>query len=91
ELILKQQPEKTLSYVDTWHSARDRISAWDFQRVVSAHFDCPIPLKPKQFREIFSFLTRPKPLAYCALDPGCGGDLVCDLHKLIGRFAKIAP
>lgn len=61
ELILKQQPEKTLSYVD-------RISAWDFQRVVSAHFDCPIPLKPKQFREIFSFLTRPKPLAYCAED-----------------------
>eukprot|EP00434_Breviolum_minutum_P019231 symbB.v1.2.016949.t1/scaffold1306.1/size125945/8 len=62
ELILKQQPERTSAYVDT-------ISSWDFQRAVSAHFDCPIALSPKQFRDkCFGFLKRPMELPYCAED-----------------------
>lgn len=34
----------------------DEIASWDFVRAVSAHFDCPLQLKPKDFREVFSFL-----------------------------------
>lgn len=62
ELILKQQPEKTLAYVE-------KIASWNFQRAVSAHFDCPIRnFSPKQFRECFAFLKRPTELPYCAED-----------------------
>ncbi|CAJ1364867.1 unnamed protein product [Effrenium voratum] len=70
ELILKQQPEKTRAYVD-------RIASWNFVRVVSAHFDCPIPLSPAQFRNVFDFVTkdRPRPLPYCSEDVSFLSDL----------------
>lgn len=61
ELILKQQPEKTLAYVE-------RIASWNFQRAVSAHFDPIRNFSPKQFRECFAFLKRPTELPYCAED-----------------------
>ncbi|CAE7281957.1 unnamed protein product [Symbiodinium pilosum] len=70
ELILKQQPEKTKAYVD-------RICSWGFVRAVSAHFDCPIKISPKQFRETFSFASGSGAgnLRYCAEDVAFLGDL----------------
>eukprot|EP00435_Cladocopium_sp_Y103_P010680 s3990_g2.t1 len=45
----------------------EKIASWNFQRAVSAHFDCPIRnFSPKQFRECFAFLKRPTELPYCA-------------------------
>ena len=38
--------------------AQDRICSWNFVRAVPAHFDCPIQISPKQFREIFSFASN---------------------------------
>ena len=42
-------------------ATKDRIASWNFVRVVSAHFDCPIPLSPAQFRDVFDFVTKDRP------------------------------
>jgi hypothetical protein len=48
-LIFVQAPQKVLDWVD-------RVATWDFQYIVSCHFDSLIQADPKQFRQAFSFL-----------------------------------
>jgi hypothetical protein len=48
-LILNRDPEQTLEWVN-------RVSAWDFQRIVPCHFEPLIVSNGTQFREAFAFL-----------------------------------
>lgn len=49
ELILNRKPQATLDWVD-------RIASWNFQRLISCHFDSPIETNPDRFRQAFNFL-----------------------------------
>jgi hypothetical protein len=49
-LILNRSPQKTLDWVD-------RITRWDFQRIIPCHLDAPVAATPDQFRQAFSFLS----------------------------------
>jgi len=61
ELILRQQPEAARIYVN-------QLTSWPIQRVVSAHFDCPIKLSPQELQAVFAFLYSEPELEYCAED-----------------------
>ncbi|HEY9845774.1 MAG TPA: DUF4336 domain-containing protein, partial [Candidatus Caenarcaniphilales bacterium] len=50
-LILNQAPRITLDWVD-------KVTTWDFQRVVPCHFDSTIAAGPRQFRQAFAFLDK---------------------------------
>lgn len=50
-LILNRAPQTTLHWVD-------RVVQWQFQRVISCHFDSPITATSQQFRQAFSFLKQ---------------------------------
>jgi Domain of unknown function (DUF4336) len=53
-LILPQAPRQVLNWAD-------KIATWDFQRIVSCHFDSPIETNPRQFRQAFAFLEKEVP------------------------------
>lgn len=48
-LILNRAPRKTLEWVQ-------RVTQWDFNRIIPCHLDAPIAATPAQFREAFGFL-----------------------------------
>ncbi|UBF30359.1 DUF4336 domain-containing protein (plasmid) [Kovacikia minuta CCNUW1] len=48
-LILNRAPIETIRWVN-------QVANWDFQRIVSAHFDSPIAATPTEFRTAFNFL-----------------------------------
>jgi hypothetical protein len=48
-LILNRAPNETLEWLD-W------VTQWDFERIVSCHFDSPIACNRQQFRRAFAFL-----------------------------------
>lgn len=50
-LILPQAPKQVLNWVD-------KVATWDFQRIISCHFDSPIEAGPHQFRQAFAFLEK---------------------------------
>ncbi|MBF2066019.1 MAG: DUF4336 domain-containing protein [Calothrix sp. C42_A2020_038] len=50
-LILPQAPQQVLDWAD-------KIATWDFGRIISCHFDSPIPTTPHEFRNCFAFLEK---------------------------------
>ncbi|BAB74112.1 DUF4336 domain-containing protein [Anabaena sp. FACHB-709] len=50
-LILPQAPKKVLNWADT-------IAQWNFQQIISCHFDSPFITSPAQFRQAFTFLEK---------------------------------
>lgn len=50
-LIFPQDPEAVLDWAD-------RVASWNFQRVISCHFDAPLAADPRQFRRAFTFLEK---------------------------------
>ncbi|WP_071188706.1 DUF4336 domain-containing protein [Trichormus sp. NMC-1] len=53
-LILPQAPKQVLDWAD-------KVASWDFEQIISCHFDSPIKASPIQFRQAFTFLEK-KPL-----------------------------
>ncbi|MBD2344828.1 DUF4336 domain-containing protein [Anabaena subtropica] len=50
-LILPQAPKQVLNWVDT-------VAKWNFQQIISCHFDSPFAASPAQFRQAFTFLEN---------------------------------
>lgn len=50
-LIFPQDPTQVLNWAD-------RVANWDFQQIISCHFDSPIQTSPEQFRQAFAFLEQ---------------------------------
>ncbi|BAY16434.1 hypothetical protein NIES21_22620 [Anabaenopsis circularis NIES-21] len=50
-LILPQAPQQVLDWAN-------KVATWDFQQIISCHFDAPITVSPRQFRQAFSFLEK---------------------------------
>ncbi|MBH8566862.1 DUF4336 domain-containing protein [Nostoc sp. CENA67] len=50
-LILPQAPTQVLHWAD-------KVATWDFQQIISCHFDAPIQTSPHQFRQAFAFLEK---------------------------------
>ncbi|CAE7553812.1 unnamed protein product [Symbiodinium sp. CCMP2592] len=38
---------------DVWPFVEDIVSSWDFDRVIPAHFEAPVPASPQDFRNAF--------------------------------------
>jgi hypothetical protein len=50
-LILPQAPKQVLDWAD-------KVASWDFQQIISCHFDSPIAASSRQFRQAFTFLEK---------------------------------
>ncbi len=50
-LILNRAPQETINWAN-------KVASWDFQWIISCHFDVPIKAEPQQFRQAFSFLEK---------------------------------
>jgi hypothetical protein len=50
-LILNRAPKETIDWAD-------KVASWNFQRIVPCHFDSPIEVRPRQFRQAFTFLEK---------------------------------
>jgi Domain of unknown function (DUF4336) len=48
-LILNREPTATIEWVD-------RVAKWDFNQIISCHFDAPVTATPQDFRAAFAFL-----------------------------------
>jgi hypothetical protein len=53
-LIFPQDPQKVREWAN-------KVANWNFQQIISGHFDAPIKVSPSQFREAFSFLEKTRP------------------------------
>ncbi len=49
QLILSRQPHKTQAWVE-------QVTQWDFQQVISCHFQAPVQANKNDFRQAFAFL-----------------------------------
>lgn len=56
-LILPQGAREVIEWAD-------QIANWDFQQIISCHFDAPIKATPQQFRQAFSFLEKQPKASY---------------------------
>ena len=54
-LILPQASRQVLNWAD-------KVASWNFERIISCHFDSPIEVSSRQFRSCFAFLEK-KPAA----------------------------
>ncbi len=70
KVILNRAPKETIEWVD-------RITEWDFQRIVPCHFDAPITATGQDFRQAFAFLEDSTRL---------GSDLAAADFQLIDRI-----
>jgi Domain of unknown function (DUF4336) len=50
-LILNRAPKETIDWAE-------KVASWDFQWIISCHFDSPIKAQAHQFRQAFSFLEK---------------------------------
>ncbi|MDZ8068188.1 MAG: DUF4336 domain-containing protein [Nostoc sp. DedQUE08] len=50
-LIFPQAPKQVLKWADT-------VASWDFQQIISCHFESLIKANPRQFRQAFAFLEK---------------------------------
>ncbi len=50
-LILNQAPRQVLDWAD-------KVALWGFQRIIPCHFDSPLEVTPRQFRQAFAFLEK---------------------------------
>jgi hypothetical protein len=56
-LILPQGAREAIEWAD-------KIATWDFQQIISCHFDAPIKATPQEFRQAFSFLEQQPKASY---------------------------
>ncbi|MEB3340532.1 DUF4336 domain-containing protein [Okeania sp.] len=50
-LILNRDPHQVMEWVE-------KVASWNFQQVISCHFDVPIQASGNEFRQAFSFLEK---------------------------------
>ncbi|MBI4784681.1 MAG: DUF4336 domain-containing protein [Oscillatoriophycideae cyanobacterium NC_groundwater_1537_Pr4_S-0.65um_50_18] len=50
-LILNRSPQATIDWAN-------RVSSWNFQRIIPCHLDSPLQTDPHQFRQAFAFLEK---------------------------------
>lgn len=50
-LILNRAPKETLLWAN-------QVAGWNFQRIIPCHFDAPIAVDARQFRQAFNFLEK---------------------------------
>jgi Domain of unknown function (DUF4336) len=81
-LILNRDPKSTIEWVD-------RVSQWDFDRIISCHFDAPIAATPEKFRAAFNFLERRAP-ANSGL-PAADFNLLKQIERRLERWRIISP
>ena len=55
-LILNQAPRQVINWAN-------KVASWDFQRIISCHFDSPVNASGYQFRQAFSFLENKPPVS----------------------------
>lgn len=75
-LILPQAPQQVLDWAN-------QVATWDFQHIISCHFDSPIDANPRQFRQAFAFLEKNPSVCYDVSESGIQPFLEEDL-----RFIK---
>lgn len=62
QIILARGPEEVQSWLD-------RVTRWDFERVVPAHLDAPLAIGPTEFAEAFEFVkTGRNEVRFCDED-----------------------
>lgn len=85
-LIFPQAPDKVIKWAD-------EIAKWNFQQIISCHFDAPIKINRYQFREKFFFLEKhPKILNYSNQNlPTADLSFIKSLETQLIKFKIITP
>jgi len=60
-LILKRSPQKVMNWVE-------KVSSWNFTRIIPCHFQAEIFATPQEFKEAFAFLDDKVPNSLAAKD-----------------------
>ena len=72
---MSRSPDATKAWVKT-------LSSWDFERVVPAHFDAPLAVRPKEFAAAFDFLSSgTNDVRFCAEDVQFLNDAIDEINK----------
>lgn len=50
-LILPQAPQQVIDWAN-------QVASWEFNQMISCHFDAPVRITPQQFRQAFAFLEK---------------------------------
>jgi Domain of unknown function (DUF4336) len=80
-LILNRDPKSTIEWVD-------RVSQWDFDRIIPCHFDAPMATTPQEFRAAFSFLERRAP---ANVAKPVDFDLLKQIERRLEKWRIISP
>ena len=80
-LILNRDPKSTIAWVD-------RVSQWDFDRVIPCHFDAPIATTPQEFQAAFSFLECHTPTN---ISKPADFDLLQQIERRLEKWRIISP
>lgn len=72
-LIFPQDPTQVLNWAD-------QVASWDFQQIISCHFDSPIQTSPEQFRQAFAFLEQKSSVSQ--------NSFTCKNQKIIAEDTK---
>lgn len=89
-LILNREPKATINWVQ-------KVTNWNFERIIPCHFDSAIPVSPTQFRQAFSFLEK-QPIVSNGLFntntyplPESDFQVLKEIDKNLNRFRIIPP
>jgi hypothetical protein len=77
-LILNRAPQETLLWVE-------RVTSWNFERIIPCHFSAPIATHPARFREAFAFLEKKSTL------PEDDFQLLKQLNEILSKTLIIHP
>jgi hypothetical protein len=82
-LILNRASQMTLNWVE-------RVSSWQFERIIPCHLDAPLPAGPTQFRQAFTFLT-PTGLGGTNLLPAADFEFLRELEATLNKRGITPP
>lgn len=82
-LILNRAPQETIDWAN-------KVASWNFQRIISCHFDSPITANPEQFRQAFAFLEQ-KPSVGESLLPEEDFQLLREIDQNLFNFGITPP
>jgi Domain of unknown function (DUF4336) len=82
-LILNRAPSETIEWAD-------KISRWDFTRIIPCHLEAPIIATPSQFRHAFAFLEK-QPTTNIAILPEADFQVLRSIDINLEKLRIVPP
>jgi hypothetical protein len=88
-LILNRAPQETINWAN-------QVAQWNFNQIISCHFDAPISATTQEFRQAFNFLEKNPAINESLLSankplPEEDFELLRDIDELLGKSGLVPP